>query len=108
MAAGEQTTCRHFVFRQRACFVRANNRGAAQGLDGGQATHECVAANHSFHAECERDRNYSRKGFWHDRNCQSHAEDYHFDKRLTSKQTEDHDDYDHRECSTRERLADAV
>ena len=66
---------RHLVLGQRAGLVGADDRGAAERLDRGQAADQRVALDHPLHAERERDGDHGRQRLGHDGDRQRDAED---------------------------------
>ncbi len=87
-AAGRQRLHRHFVARQRAGFVGADDGGAAQRLHRRQAADDGVALGHARHANGQRDRQHHRQPFGDHRHRQRHRRQEQVDPRLTVPQAD--------------------
>jgi hypothetical protein len=108
LAGDQDAPRRHLVLGQRAGLVRADDRRAAQGLDGGQPPHERVAPRHALHADGQRDGDHGGQRLGHRGDAEGDAEDQHLDEGEPARQPEHDDARHHREAGPRQRGADAV
>src|SRR4051812_15131526 len=67
----------HFILRKRSCFVRANDRCAAERFNGGKLPDDRLAFNHSLYAKRQRYGNDSWKPFWNSRHRQTYTRKEH-------------------------------
>ena len=63
LAAGPRLDHGHLVLRQRAGLVRADHRGAAQRLDGGEFADQRMVLDHPLHPQGEADGHDRRQAF---------------------------------------------
>ncbi len=103
-----QLSDRHLVLRQRPGLVRADDRGAAERFDNGQAAHQRVPPDHAPHADRQRDRDDGRKGLGHHCHRQRDAEHEHLDWRQSARETDGDDNRDHHERGLAEGGAKAI
>ncbi len=98
----------HFVLRERAGFVGANDGRRSERFHGGEFAHERVAFHHALHADGERDRDDRGQRFGHDRHGERDAEDDELHHVFAAREAERHDERDDADGRQREHVADPI
>ena len=68
---------RHFVFRERACFVRSDDRHRTQRFHGRKLANNGTATGHLANSKRENQGDYGRQAFGCRRHCQRYPEHQH-------------------------------
>eukprot|EP01137_Pigoraptor_chileana_P032352 Opistho-2@21594 len=83
---------RHFVLRQSARLVNANNTRRPQRLDARQLLHDCVALGHPHDAESERHRDDNGKSLGDCGNGKRHANGEHLEEIALLEEADDNNE----------------
>ena len=79
---------RHLVLGERAGFVRANHRGAAERFDGGQLADDGLPLRHPRHADGEHDGDGGGQSFRNRADRQRHRRHEHLDRLFATRNAE--------------------
>ncbi len=99
---------RHLVERERAGLVRADHRGAAEGLDGRELLHDRAIARHATHAQRQRDGNDRRQSLGDRRDRERDGGEQDLDQGLCARKAQQEDRADERARDPRKTLAERI